>query len=147
MCLLLSMLICRAAAWGRLVLVAVCVCAVWRCRCLFLITLFKTSCMHHRCSSGNQQDTWGHISVCLCEPLSGGWGMHAHVFIKDPPSTSCSPHCDKLGRGTIKAFLLSSFYGVKLAKQACSWLCQVPTLHRREEKYQDWGLLLYYINA
>ena len=141
-CLLHYILICRAAAWGRLVLVAVCVCAIWRCRCLFLITFFKTSCIRCRCSSGNQQNTWGHISVFMC---AFKWGVrNAHMCIYyGPPFTSCSPHCDKLGRGTIKAFLLSSFYGVKLAKQACSRLCQVPTLHSWEEKYQERGLSIY----
>ncbi len=40
-CVLLSILICRAATGGRLVLVAVCVCVIRRCSCLFLITSLR----------------------------------------------------------------------------------------------------------
>lgn len=122
-CVLLSILICWAAAWGRLVLVMCC--AISRCSCLLLIT----SLIVPAYTAGvlvERNRTQGHFSVCLCVPLWVG-GEECMCIYYGPPSTSCSPHRDKLGRGAIKA--LSSLIHLWAETGKVGMFFLIPSAH------------------
>lgn len=81
-CVQLSILICLVAVGGRLVLVTGCVCAIWRCSCLFLIAYLKVTNFLRTLQVflRNEQE---HKVTPVCVYVYGGWRMHPCVFIRD----------------------------------------------------------------